>query len=170
MPGTGVGLSILLAPKLRPHSRPARIVAVGKAIALIGPLSDAAYFLNRAHTVTAPPGRPSERGVDARACILFAWSGVEAITLSELKLFGRIPRKYNPPLRADVEFLIGQRQMKFDDATFKRLRGYRNRIAHPNDTIVYTAPPASVAQEHFDYCVSLCRTLYSHQLLFEIPG
>ena|SRR5579862_753718 len=138
-------------------------------IALIGPLWDASCFLTLSQASLPTPSHPLAPSIFARASILFAWSGVEAIVLYELRILGVVPRRRHLPLEKDVKLLMAKRHVQFDDVMFRRLRSYRNEIAHPKRTPVYTAPPAEVALEHFDYCVSLCRTLYSHDLLFEVP-
>lgn len=117
--------------------------------------------------VETGPHQP-ETAIYARACILFAWSAVEAIVLYEVRRIRRAGRKMQFPksLIGKVQLLMLDRQLAFDATTFDRLRTYRNVIAHPPRTPVYTSPPPDWAQEHFDYCVTLCHALYSHDLRF----
>jgi hypothetical protein len=157
-------------PWMWPQSeRPARIVTMGEWISLIAPLSDANHFLRRAHELSAKIGpHQPETAIYARACIIFAWSAVEAIVLLELRRIRSSGQKKQFPksLAGRVQLLMHDRNAPFDDAQFTRLRNYRNIIAHPPHTPVYTAPPPDWAQEHFDYCVDLCRMLYLQALKF----
>lgn len=143
---------------------------MGKAIALIGPLSDASFFLKRTHAMSVKTGpHTPETAIYARACIVFAWSAVEAIVLYEagrIRSAGGRKMQFPKSLIGKVQLLMSERHSAFDAATFDRLRAYRNVIAHPPRTPVYTSPPPDWAQEHFDYCVTLCHALYSHDLQF----
>ena len=152
-----------------PSERLARIVVMVNWVALTVPLSDATYFLRRTHELSAKIGpHQPETAIYARACIIFAWSAVEAIVLHELRTIRSSGRKRQFPksLTGRVQLLMSDRNAAFDVALFERLRNYRNVIAHPQDTPVYTSPPPDWAQEHFDYCVSICRVLYSQELRF----
>jgi len=134
-----------------------------------GPLSDASYFLKRTHSIAGKAGQHYyEADIHSRACILFAWSAVEGIVLHELRRLRKSGRKMQFPksLLGKVQLLMSERQSPFDALKFERLRNYRHEIAHPPKTPTYTAPPPRWAQEHFDYCVELCRALYSKELAF----
>jgi hypothetical protein len=140
---------------------------MGEATALIVPLSDAKYFLRRAHE-SAKMGHRLEAAINARACIIFAWAGVEAIAPIEVRRLRKSGQKKQLPrsLTGKVASLMHDRNAPFDDAQFTRLRNYRHTIAHPPNAPVSTAPPPDSAQEHFDYCVNLSRVFYGHDLKF----
>ena len=110
-----------------------------------------------------------EAGIYARACILFVWSAVEGIVLHEVRRIRKSGQKRQFPksLIGKVQLLMSDRNVAFDATLFERLRNYRSVIAHPPNAPTYTSPPPGCAQEHFNYCVSLCEALYSSELKFQ---
>lgn len=132
------------------------------------PLSDAYFYLNLAKGLPSIATASEYIDRNTRTCVLLAFSALEAAVSSEMAKVkasgytGPIPK----PIGKRLSILMGLKHQPFDEQEFLRHRNVRNRIAHPHPELVYPSPPVNVAEEIFEYCVSVIGAFYPHRVEF----